>query len=135
MNNILWRDEYSIGVEKFDLEHKKLIEIINKLNTAMSVGKSKDVMQSVLTELIKYTQTHFKNEEEYQKSIGYPDYENHIKIHNYFISKIKEFDMKLKTSPIGLGVDVAIFLRDWLIKHIMGEDKKYGEYSKRPILK
>jgi hemerythrin-like metal-binding protein len=133
MMAIIWKSEYSVGIEKFDNEHKKLIEIINRLNEAMSVGKSKEVMGSVITELIKYTHTHFKNEEEYQKSIGYPDYQNHLKIHKYFISKMEEFDNRFKTSNIGLGVDVMMFLRDWLIKHITVEDKKYSEFSKIKI--
>lgn len=130
MNLINWDDTLSVGLEKFDNEHKKLVSLINHLNTAMSQGKSREILGGIITELIKYAQTHFKNEEDFFKEVNFPDSQTHINSHRAFAIKVNDFEERFKRGQVGLGVDVMNFLKDWLIKHIKGEDKKYGEFAK-----
>ena len=35
-----WKDSYSVGVDQMDDHHKRLIEIINKVDEADKAGKS-----------------------------------------------------------------------------------------------
>lgn len=129
MNLIEWNKDYSVGIEKFDNEHKKLIEIINKLNEAMRTGKSREVLNDIISSLIKYTQTHFKSEEDFFKSANYPEAQSHANYHRAFVLKVAEFEKKFNSNQVGLGVDVMNFLKDWLINHIQKEDKKYSSYK------
>lgn len=46
-----------------DDQHKKLIEQINILHSAMREGKAKEVVGAILEELRAYTKYHFSNEE------------------------------------------------------------------------
>jgi hemerythrin-like metal-binding protein len=129
MNLIEWNKDYSVGIEKFDNEHKKLIEIINKLNDAMKAGKSKEVLNDIISSLIRYTQTHFKNEEDFFKSSNYPEAQSHSNSHKSFVLKVADFEKRFKSNQIGLGVDVMNFLKDWVVNHIQKEDKKYSSYK------
>ena len=74
---IKWEQNLSVGVDKFDTHHKKLVDLINKLHDAMSTGKGAETIGSVLDDLIKYTQYHFAEEEKLMTLHKYPDLEKH----------------------------------------------------------
>jgi hemerythrin len=60
---IEWEDIYSVGIEEFDNDHKKLIELINRLHQAMLDKKAKEVLGEIINELVDYTIYHFNKEE------------------------------------------------------------------------
>jgi hemerythrin len=88
---IMWTDSFSVKVTEIDTQHKKLIELINKLYDAMKVGKSKDVMGEILNNLISYTATHFKTEEKYFDLYSYPEKEIHKAGHKQFVETVTKF--------------------------------------------
>lgn len=125
---IMWNDAYSVKVKQFDDQHKKLVEIVNELHDAMKVGKGKDVLTKVLGSLISYTGSHFADEEKLMKLHAYPGYENHKKEHNLLVAQVLDFQKKFHDGNALITQNIMTFLRDWLVKHIQSEDKKYGEY-------
>ena len=52
MSLIQWDNSYSVGVAEIDLQHQKLIEMINYLHKAMSEGKANDVLGHIVNELM-----------------------------------------------------------------------------------
>ena len=125
MELISWKDSLNIGVVEIDEQHKKLVGIINKLFDAMSQGKSKEVLLAVFGELSNYVVTHFGLEEKYMKQFGYDNYEDHKQEHKFFIDKLNEFKIKYNNGSATLTLDLLNFLKDWLLKHILGTDRKY----------
>ena len=125
MELISWKDSLNIGVGEIDEQHKKLVALINKLFDAMSQGKSKEIMQAVLSELSNYVITHFATEEKLMKQLGYEDYDYHKQEHKFFIDKLNEFKIKYSSGNAALSLEVLNFLKDWLLKHIIGTDRKY----------
>ena len=91
----------------------------------MSLGKSKEIMQAVLIELSNYVITHFTTEEKLMKQLGYEDYEYHKQEHKFFIDKLNEFKIKFSAGNTAISLEVLNFLKDWLLKHIIGMDRKY----------
>jgi hemerythrin len=73
MELIKWKDVFSVKVSEVDNQHKKLIGLINQLYDAMRVGKGREVLGSVLTELVNYTIYHFSTEERLFREYGYPE--------------------------------------------------------------
>ena len=122
-----WTPEYSVSVLRFDSEHKKLFELINELNDAMSAGRGRAMVAKVLHELTDYTKHHFAGEEEAMRRAGYPGLSAHIAEHRALADQLaKYYDEWAKnesTSPI----DLLFFLRHWLQKHIMETDHKYAK--------
>jgi hemerythrin len=122
---IKWKDCYSVNDPALDAEHKQIIECINELYSSWQDPTQGMVTKRVLDKLVAYTQTHFKNEERRLKEVDFPHFEAHKALHE---------DMKRRT--IGLrthltivtGRDVLVFLKDWWLEHIQGEDKLYSSY-------
>jgi hemerythrin len=120
-----WNDTYSVRIGIIDMQHRNLVNIINELHQAMGAGQGKDKLAQILSRLIKYTQTHFATEEKFMESRGYPDYTQHKAEHDRLAATVVDFQNKFLRNEIGLTVDIMGFLKDWLVKHILGCDQKY----------
>lgn len=125
---ITWSDSLSVKVKQFDDQHKKLVDMVNQLFDAMKTGKGNQVMGDILKQLIAYTQTHFAAEERLMKQYGYPDFEAHKKEHNALVMQVLDLQKQFQEGKAVLTQNVMTFLRDWLSRHIQGDDKKYGVF-------
>ncbi|MDU9050121.1 MAG: bacteriohemerythrin [Candidatus Electrothrix sp. Rat3] len=121
-----WKDEYSVGVSRFDNHHKKLFDIANQLHEMMKSGKGEDVIEPVLRELIDYTKYHLAEEEKTMERIGYSNITNHKRAHIIFSEQLNSAMLEIeKGRTTFVVIKVARTVIDWLIDHIFGIDKKY----------
>lgn len=125
---IQWTDKLSVGNAQIDSEHKKLVDLVNRLHDAMKAGKAKEEIGGVLSELVNYTMVHFKNEEALMAKGGYPNLAAHQKEHQDLKLKVQDLLKKYNAGSVTLGIETANFLRDWLQKHILETDKQYMDY-------
>ena len=121
---INWSEEYSVGINEIDTQHKRLVELINKLHDAMSQGKSREIASEILSDLTNYTQTHFKFEEEKFAKYNYEHRLIHELEHKKFVDKITEFKTDFENGKALISIELMNFLKDWLINHIKVSDKK-----------
>ena len=123
-----WNDRLSVNVREIDQQHQKLVAMINELNDAMRERRAKEVLGKIIDGLISYTATHFSTEEKYFTQYQYPETAVHAIEHKNFVKKVTEFKTAFDNDQMMLSIDVINFLRDWLVKHIQGTDKKYGPF-------
>ena len=123
-----WSDSFSVGVEEFDEQHKKLIAMLNGLYDAMKEGRAVEALGPLLSDLIAYTRTHFANEERLLAEKGYPDFEGHKQEHDKLTQRVLELETQFKLGKAAISLDTGKFLKEWLQNHIQGSDKKYGIY-------
>lgn len=128
MQKIEWIDTFSVGIEEMDLQHKKLIEIINELIEHQDVNSDSEVISHTLTKMTDYIKYHFTYEEEYLKSIDYPQLVSHELEHLDFIEKTTNFCIGTLNVEKNISEDILKFLKEWLIDHILKSDMKYKEF-------
>lgn len=128
MNIINWKSDMSVGIDSIDNQHKHLVDLINDLYRAMSEGHSKDIMDSILMELVDYGKTHFKTEEDYFATYGYSDAAAHIKEHEAFLTTVGDLVDKYKRGEYKVSMDTLHFLRDWITHHIKESDMAYTPF-------
>lgn len=126
-----FKDDYRTGIEGIDKEHEKLFEIINRLyETLMDefIHDKYDYIVDILKELMDYADFHFRNEEEYMMSIRYKKLMSHKVEHADFIDKIGAYDLQhVDENQKGVILDLLNFLSDWLVNHILDNDKLIGQ--------
>ena len=132
---ITWDKKFSVNVVEIDEQHKNLIMVINELDEAINQGKGKEILGKILSSLIRYTETHFKTEEDFFIQYGYADKDNHKKEHDSFVQKISDILDDFDKKEISLSLEVLTFLTDWLQNHINGTDKKYSQFFNEKGLK
>jgi len=130
MGSFDWKDEYSVGIASIDLQHKRLVTYISDLFDAMKTGQGAEILGGILDGLVSYTRTHFTSEEKLLREHAYPGLDAQIKSHADFVAKIEDMQKQYRSGNTRMALSVANFLKDWLIKHIMGLDKSYSEFLK-----
>ncbi len=132
---INWTEKYSVFYEEIDEQHKKLIDMINELYDSFTNGKANEILEEIILRMIKYTDYHFKTEEKYFAEYSFSDEKEHIKEHEKFVSEVSKFYEDFKKKDLNLSYDLMNFLRTWLLKHILGSDKKYANEFKLKNIK
>jgi len=123
-----WKDEYSVGIESIDQQHKNLINLINMLQTTVDYSTGEEFERECLAAVVDYTKTHFVYEEGLMSKYGYPDFEAHKAQHQKMIDKVDDLLAAYQQRPESAMKDTLDFLKQWLIRHINGTDKQYSDY-------
>ncbi len=131
---IKWRNEYTLGIELIDNQHKKLLEIVNRLYSAFIEKKQSEEVLTVLVELADYTKQHFSTEEYYFRKFNYENSDAHMKQHKIFIKKVDEFHAKAKEDSGRYVFSIITFLQEWMNSHFIEADKKYVSCFKKNLL-
>ena len=124
--SISWRDAMSVGVPALDNDHKKIIAVINHVDSSISqqkfesIGKALDVLGT-------YVQEHFALEEALMKRVNYPDLENHQKLHRGLANRVDVLRKAFKDSGGDgerqrIALDLSAFVQGWFVDHILKED-------------
>ena len=126
---IKWKDDYLLGVEVIDEQHKELFRIAGDaydlLNNEFFTDKYDKVVK-LIEELKNYALFHFETEEKYLLEIGYKKYFSHKVIHDDFVQKFKSIDLeKLDENQDDYLSSIIMFIVDWIEHHILGTDKQY----------
>jgi len=122
-----WKNEYTIGIRSIDNQHKKLFELVNRLFELDENPNIKEEIRDILYAFRDYTIVHFSDEEEYMRSIGYPELEAHIETHKHIVESLH----KIIQVPAPLNiikVKMKVVAKRVLIDHIVNEDHKIGVF-------
>ncbi len=128
MSAFAWTESYSVHVQQFDAQHRKLFEIINELAEAMRVGKGEAVIKDVVGKLAVYTRTHFLQEEVAMRQTGYPALDAHQAQHNKLMADVEKYKTELNDGHKPNTIAVLGFLQQWLVDHIQKSDKAYSDH-------
>jgi len=132
MAKIQWQEIFTVGIPSVDNQHKKLLAMINQLEDSVAAGKEivNNDIGKVLVQLVEYTQTHFADEERIQDEIQYSGRDRHKQLHKELVEQVISILMNLKHGKVINVYEIMNFLRDWLVNHILTEDRKIGlEYK------
>ena len=120
-----WSNELDTGIEVIDKQHRRIVDLINELNTANEGGDS-SVINHVLGELVDYTLSHFSFEEELQEKANYPFYKAHKRVHEIFTKRVAEYQKRAAAGE-NVAPELLSMLKIWLVNHIKGDDADYVE--------
>lgn len=119
-----WSDKLSVGIEEIDAQHRMLVDLLNELHRAIQERHGSDVALEILGRLVEYTRIHFAVEESLMRVLGYGDYEEHKNHHNQLINQVNDLYDRVRGGQ-HVTFELLHFLRVWLTKHIMEEDREY----------
>lgn len=128
MKTFDWEESYNVKVERFNEQHRHLFEIVKELYEAMENKDDRLALALIINKLIQYSKEHFSEEEICLLNTQYPNYEKHRKQHKIFIEKIEQFAADYNSGKLLLHFDILLFLKNWVLQHILVADKNYGEY-------
>jgi hemerythrin len=131
---MIWKENYKIGVSLIDQQHKELFHrVTDFVETLRATGDWEtkvDQVNRTLNFMKDYVTTHFRDEEAYQQKIGYPEMENHQKMHRDMVQYVSEISSQYEQAGYQEQMiqQFAGKLLAWLINHVAAEDQKIGNY-------
>lgn len=125
------KEEYYTGIKLIDEEHKELFRIAREAYDVFQdnyIADKFDNIVSIIENLKQYASTHFSHEEAYMESIGYKKRFSHKIEHNEFLEKLNDIDFEqMDHNQTGTLLDILEFLSNWLVNHILENDKRISQ--------
>jgi hemerythrin len=126
MELFTWYAKYSVNNEELDNHHKALFDIFNRLYYNCVDNNNSRNIDQIIDELVSYTKYHFSAEEKYMIEIGYKDINKHILEHRLFTDRILDYQSDTNMLNCENSKELIAYLGNWLLNHVMEEDKKYS---------
>lgn len=122
-----WDDHFNTGIDIVDSQHKKLVEILNKLATNVAYESNEESLDAIFEELKEYTIYHFETEEAiWDKHLPNAALnKEHKDVHQSFVDTVMRLKSEQSVKPLSVLADEALgFLAKWLASHILDTDRR-----------
>jgi hemerythrin len=124
-----WSDAYCVD-GNIDSEHRRLFELANKVFALIDPKRQMADLKDTINALYTYMEYHFGNEQRLMLKIGYLDYERHAAMHKAMTAELNRL-MTASHDLEELTSGLHHLMVDWLLAHILREDRKIAVYTKR----
>ncbi|WP_051512296.1 bacteriohemerythrin [Skermanella stibiiresistens] len=124
-----WGVDLEFGIPRIDAEHRKLLELANRVYFSVKGGEDPKLLSRAFDELRAYASKHFADEEGFMTKIGFPEAEEHRDQHRMFISRLDALAEDYRQGAAIRGVDVVGLLGGWWQTHIKGFDGAVARYA------
>ncbi len=129
-----WKAIYAIDVKEIDDQHRYLFELGNQVYQ-LAIGEQagddtvERQMQHIIEQLEHYMLEHLSYEEALMESLNYPDRIKHGLEHRRFRAQLGAIKKDMQgQSNVEAKMQVILFITDWIAKHIMMTDQKFGHF-------
>jgi len=126
---IEWCDEYSVGVADVDLQHKRLIFLLNEINLIDNVRKNKNNhIMDLLEQLNEYADYHFQSEEAllHEHLTTHEATDGHLAAHRSYWVIMDELKKRHQDGDASVTEELVVYLNRWWINHILETDRQMG---------
>jgi len=131
MQRVEWTEEYVLGIDVIDGQHKRIVDYINKLADA-GPDITTEQLAEVVDSLLDYTYSHFAFEEALMEEAGYENLSAHQKTHEAFTSHVKELHGRFCEGE-SVNEEIGELLKNWLLNHIREDDRSYAPMVKKNL--
>ncbi len=118
-------DEFSVNVKLFDMQHRRLLGLIERLEAAMSKGTASQELAGIPADLTAYAREHFATEEAVMNAYQFPWRDRHALEHRQALADLDAAQIRSASGEAALSVEVLDRLRDWLDRHVLESDRMY----------
>ena len=135
MSLIDWRDEFSVGVEAVDHEHREMIGLINELDDAMEKDADHSKVVQSLGEIYARIAAHFALEEKVMRDARYTALEPHKQDHELLLDELIDVIDSVDADGRYDREDLSRTLDRWFSDHFRPMTRNYIASSverKRP---
>jgi hemerythrin len=122
-----WSEAYSVGDALLDQDHRRLMEAINALTSAVDAGAlDEGGIRARIRALVQSQEEHDGREEAILAALRFPGLTEHRHTHESLEGRLRTFARE----PLDGAArdDLLDFLKDWFIQHVLVQDMHYKTY-------
>lgn len=132
MQVVEWTTGMSVGSDILDGHHRMIIDALNRLGPLIGQDGRADEIKEVLATLEEFVLVHFSEEEQQMRAAGYPDWRQHKELHDRMYDVVFALKSDIEHGRVPEAAKLQSLLNDWLVSHILGEDRKYMPFLEHP---
>lgn len=130
-----WREEWVLGLEEIDRQHRLLVESLNRLTPLYQKLSrnpqgditARDLLTGRLNLLYGDLEEHFRDEERMMRDAGYPDYRSHAHAHVMLLAELKNYCNRIANREDELDLGTLHSLKTWFITHML-DDREFADH-------
>ena len=130
-----WRNEWSLGIEIIDRQHRELAVMLNKIVELYlnNDGQTDSELRSnQLHEQLKIfyenVREHFNDEEDLMLKANYPGHTEHARDHLMLLAELKLYIRHIEEELDNINIGTMDSLKIWFIAHIINSDKEFADF-------
>ena len=131
----MWSDRFLTGMSTVDVQHERLVGLINAFGelNARSVAVPRGELEVVVDELVRYSHTHFVDEEALMRAAGVDArfVTSHSHQHARFLRDVGQMRASNFLEAPQTAQVLMRFLLHWLAFHILGIDMQLARQVER----
>lgn len=126
---IVWHDSYNIGVHAIDVQHRRLIGLINALYMQVHNVRTPAMSWLLLQEFNQYAESHFHTEERIARSALTDEAYllDHESLHEKYRATLIRFKDEIEAGNQDALLGLLRYLSTWWENHILHEDRELGQ--------
>ena len=134
---MLWKEKYMLGVPLIDEQHQELFrrvtDFVETVRKPIPWEQKTEQVNRTLDFMKDYVVTHFHDEENLQRELGYPELPSHRKLYQEMVAYVVSVSRQYEESgnQEQLMQQFAGRLLAWLINHVASEDQKIADFARR----
>jgi hemerythrin len=135
MSLIEWNDDFNLGIEKVDNEHRALVALINALHEAVSSGAERAEIVQGISEIYSLVSAHFLREEAFMRETRYMAYAEHKEDHEVLLDDLREILEGVRAGGVYTESRLSADLQYWFSEHFKTHDARlhhHGHADERP---
>jgi hemerythrin-like metal-binding protein len=118
-----WKDQYSVGIDAVDHEHKGLITLINRLHDELRLKADVISIGAFFGDLFTGISAHFALEERFMREHRYDQLSQHKADHERLLDEIRDImddfeDDEITSAELGAKLDA------WFSRHFETHDAR-----------
>jgi hemerythrin len=125
-----------LGVDFMDWDHRCLVALFNRCVRDLEAWRSRGAPTpgfsrplATLDALGALTRAHFRREEAVMREAGYPSLVPHKSEHDMLLAEYTVMLREIRAAgPDGLDFAAFAALKQWLIGHLLGDDRTLAKY-------
>lgn len=124
-----WNPDYDLGIAEIDRQHRRLVEIVNRLHDAVEQECPKGPMQAVVCDLMTYMEIHFAYEENLMQCLRFPALESHHREHSALTREVEGFEAALARGRAFVSTELTGVLKKWMLDHLLHVDRVFADHA------
>lgn len=123
--HLQWDASYESGNRTIDIQHRKLFSIANNLLSKIVTGAPDPEVTAIAIDLINHTKIHFRDEYQIISECGYPDADQHARIHASLIEDMQHIVNQFSSGEKSVGALFELLAVKVVSEHLLHEDRSY----------
>ena len=124
MSLLQWKQEYSVGIDSMDDEHREMMELINDIHAKLQTDPDAEQIDDCLGAVYNTISGHFALEEKMMREHQYSEYLAHKEDHEDLLDQIRDLMDEYHADPDSGATRLAEGLSNWFAGHFSTFDAR-----------